>query len=150
MSETSIFAPVSIDRMWLTHINFDLGQRPADDMVVKVDVNFNKTSVDRDDEGRLSEAISFTVNARLVNAEDDDDVRLSASASMVTEVSTAFPGLSDEDGELYLTRNAISMSYSHARSCIMSVSAMSPMGGFVLPPVLPDEILSESEGDEME
>ena len=148
MSETSIFAPVSIDRMWLTHIDFDLDQRPADDMVVKVDVDFNKISVDRDDEGRLSEAISFTVNARLVNAEDDDDVRLSASASMVTEVSTAFPGLSDEDGELYLTRNA--MSYSHARSCIMSVSAMSPMGGFVLPPVLPDEILSESEGDEME
>ena len=154
MSNGTIFAPISIDRMWLTKVDFDIDPQPADKMVVKVDIDLGRGHVERSDDGTLHETIELSVRALLVNEDDEDDVRMSASASMVTEVSTDFPDLSDEEGERYLTRNAISMSYSHARSCIMAVSAMSPMRGFMLPPILPDEILrgrdanAEREQDE--
>lgn len=141
MSDSTIFAPISIDRMWLTKVDFAIDPEPADKMVVKVDLDLGKGHVNRSDDGVVHETVELAVRALLVNEDDEDDVRMSASASMITEVSTDFPGLSDEDAERYLTRNAVSMSYSHARSCIMAVSAMSPMGGFTLPPILPDEIL---------
>ena len=155
MSNSTIFAPISIDRMWLTKVDFDIDPQPADKMVVKVDIDLGRGHVRRSDDGVMHETIELAVRALLVNEDDEDDVRMSAKASMVTEVSTDFPNLSDEEGERYLTRNAISMSYSHARSCIMAVTAMSPMGGFTLPPILPDEILrshnanaEEGQGEE--
>ena len=148
MSESATLAPISIDRMWLTKVDFDIDPEPADKMVVKVDIDLRSGHVSRSDDGVMHETIELAVRARLVNEDDEEDVRMSASASMVTEVSTDFPNLSDEAGERYLIRNAVSISYSHARSCIMAVSAMSPMGGFTLPPILPDEILrSHDDGD---
>ena len=148
MSKSSIFAPIFIDRMWLTDIGFNLDVEPADSMTVKVDINYEVSGLTRDEDGVCRESIDLTVRAFLVNEEDDDDIRLSAMARIQTFVGADLPGISDDKAERYLAKNALSMSYAHARSCIMSVTALSPMRGFILPPVIPDEIINEASQGE--
>lgn len=147
MSKRSIFAPIFIDRMWLTDIGFNLGMEPADSMTVKVDISYEASELSKGEDGVCRESLDFTVRAFLINEEDSDDVRLSAMARIQTFVGADLPGISDDEAGRYLTRNALSMSYAHARSCIMSVTALSPMRGFILPPVIPDEII---DGDSQE
>ena len=142
MSKSSIFAPVFIDRMWLTDIGFNLGTEPADSMTVKVDISYEASELAKDEDGICRESINLTVRAFLVNEKDDDDVRLSAMARIQTFVGANLPGISDDEAERYLTKNALSMSSAHARSCIMSVTSLSPMRGFILPPVIPDEVIN--------
>ena len=144
MSVHSIFAPIFIDRMWLTDIGFNLGAEPADSMRVKVDISYETSELAKDEDGVSHESLDLTVRAFLVNTEDDEDVRLSAMARIQTFVGAELPAIPDDETERYLTKNALSMSYAHARSCIMSVTALSPMNGFILPPVIPDEIIERA------
>ena len=146
MSERNYFAPVFIEKLWLAGINFSIERDPADSMHMNLSVSIEKTPMHKDEDGARHEAVDVYVDVFLVNDEDEDDTRLSASAHIYIEVGVDYPDLADDDAESYLTRNAVSMSYSHARSCLMSVTSLSPMSGLILPPVLPDELIKESMG----
>ena len=143
----SIFAPVFIDHMWLSSISFDLEREPAESMMVKVDVDFEAGPLKRDEDGLWHEEMIVSVTGCLVSDRDESDVRLSASARIETAVGVNAGSKSEKDVKRYLTMNALSMSYSHARSCIMTVSGLSPMRDFILPPVLPDEVMRRVSED---
>ena len=139
------YAPVFIERMWLTDTSFSLGHTPAESMKLEMGISYEKSPLRADDDGTRHEVLDLEVNARLVNEEDVDDVRLSAMAHVQIEVGVNMPDIPDEKAEEYLTRNALSMSYAHARSCILTISSLSPMDGLILPPILPDEVIRASE-----
>ena len=85
-------------------------------------------------------AINLTVNASLVDNENDEEkmragtvVFISASASIPEEFS-------DAEAKEYLLSNAVSMAYAHAKSCLMGITGLSPMGVMTLPAILPSVI----------
>lgn len=45
----------------------------------------------------------------------------------------------------YLLSNAISMAYGHAKSYLMVVTGLSPMGALTLPAILPSELAADSD-----
>ena len=140
-----VYAPVFIERMWLADTSFSLEHAPADSMLLKTGINYEKTPLRTDEEGIRHEVLDLEVSARLVNEEDVNDVRLTATAHVQIEVGVDLPSLPDDKAEEYLTKNAVSMAYAHARSCILTISSLSPMDGLILPPILPDEVIKTAE-----
>lgn len=140
-----VYAPVFIERMWLADTSFSLEHAPADSMLLKTGINYEKTPLRTDEEGIRHEVLDLEVSARLVNEEDENDVRLTATAHVQIEVGVDLPSLPDDKAEEYLTKNAVSMAYAHARSCILTISSLSPMDGLILPPILPDEVIKTAE-----
>lgn len=45
----------------------------------------------------------------------------------------------------FLLSNAISMAYGHAKSYLMVVTGLSPMGALTLPAILPSELAADSD-----
>lgn len=139
------YAPVFIERMWLADTSFSLEHAPADSMLLRTGISYEKSPLRTDEDGVRHEVLDLEVSARLVNEEDENDVRLSAMAHVQIEVGVDLPNLPDDEAEKYLTKNAISMSYAHARTCILTISSLSPMDGLILPPILPDEVIKTAE-----
>lgn len=53
-------------------------------------------------------------------------------------------GYSNEAPFFFLS-NAISMAYGHAKSYLMVVTGLSPMGALTLPAILPSELAADSD-----
>ena len=45
-----------------------------------------------------------------------------------------------EQAEEYLLSNAISMAYGHAKTCVMTMTGLSPAGSVMIPAILPLDI----------
>ena len=131
MMENVILAPIQVERLYLVDSSFHIEDAPAKDIEAKqLEVN--------DGEGLV--AINLTVNASLVDNENDEEkmragtvVFISASASIPEEFS-------DAEAKEYLLSNAVSMAYAHAKSCLMGITGLSPMGVMTLPAILPSVI----------
>lgn len=59
-------------------------------------------------------------------------------------ISQVISGYSNEAPFFFLS-NAISMAYGHAKSYLMVVTALSPMGALTLPAILPSELAADSD-----
>ena len=144
MMENVILAPIQVERLYLVDSSFHIEDAPAKDMDQRLglDIEAKRLKVN-DGEGLV--AINLTVNASLVDNENDEEkmragtvVFISASASIPEEFS-------DAEAKEYLLSNAVSMAYAHAKSCLMGLSlihitGLSPMGVMTLPAILPSVI----------
>ena len=139
MMENVILAPIQVERMYLVDSSFHIEDAPAKDMDQRLGLDIEAKQLEvNDGEGLV--AINLTVNASLVDNENDEEkmragtvVFISASASIPEEFS-------DAEAKEYLLSNAVSMAYAHAKSCLMGITGLSPMGVMTLPAILPSVI----------
>ena len=139
MMENVILAPIQVERLYLVDSSFHIEDAPAKDMDQRLGLDIEAKQLEvNDGEGLV--AINLTVNASLVDNENDVEkmragtvVFISASASIPEEFS-------DAEAKEYLLSNAVSMAYAHAKSCLMGITGLSPMGVMTLPAILPSVI----------
>lgn len=139
MMENVILAPIQVERLYLVDSSFHIENAPAKDMDQRLGLDIEAKQLEvNDGEGLV--AINLTVNASLVDNENDEEkmragtvVFISASASIPEEFS-------DAEAKEYLLSNAVSMAYAHAKSCLMGITGLSPMGVMTLPAILPSVI----------
>ena len=139
MMENVILAPIQVERLYLVDSSFHIEDAPAKDMDQRLGLDIETKQLEvNDGEGLV--AINLTVNASLVDNENDEEkmragtvVFISASASIPEEFS-------DAEAKEYLLSNAVSMAYAHAKSCLMGITGLSPMGVMTLPAILPSVI----------
>ena len=63
---------------------------------------------------------------------------------MLVSAHASLPAsMTDEQADEYLLSNAISMAYGHAKTCIMTVSGLSPAGPVMIPAILPLDIVRD-------
>lgn len=148
MTDASIMAPVRIVGMSVPNASLSVGA-PADSMRQGFNVTFDTGDVEEDEEhGEYSLAVTMGVKVRLTDAKDDQDVRAEASVQVEAMLAVAMiPGLNDRGKALgYLKRNGASITYAHARSYLMTITAMSPTGALIIPPILPDNLVNPHDG----
>lgn len=139
MMENVILASIQVERLYLVDSSFHIEDAPAKDMDQRLGLDIEAKQLEvNDGEGLV--AINLTVNASLVDNENDEEkmragtvVFISASASIPEEFS-------DAEAKEYLLSNAVSMAYAHAKSCLMGITGLSPMGVMTLPAILPSVI----------
>lgn len=144
--------PFHIDSMSVRESNIRVADKPAEAMKLdlKIDVKADELR-ENDESDTYGMMIGMTVYADVCNAEDRDDKRMSAMANVAVRISMSKNIFDRDDAFVYLKRNGVSMAYSHARSYLMTLAALSPMGSFILPPVMPDVLLaSQGEDESME
>lgn len=158
MSDSGILAPVRILEMKVQRASIDVSDTPAESMVQAIDVSFDTDEpIEDEEQGIFSLPMFLGVNVSVANADDGRDVRASASTRVLAIVAMDLPLARSQGMDRafqYLRLNGVSMAYAHARSCIMTMTSMSPMGSLIIPPVVPnsvinahDELAHSQEGD---
>lgn len=142
-----IGAPVFIDGLFITESSFRLSEQPADAMSLDLDVEFDKGELLTSGDGLArKEAVSLSVRASLISQGSPDDERMHAFVHAVGTVGVPSEVHFDSDSDVvsYLSTNGVAFLYAHIRSYIMTLTGLSPMGAFTLPPVLPQAVVSHA------
>ena len=143
---STILSPVQISYLYVTDLNFHLEDSPADSMEVGVTVNYTRDRA-RLEDGIASLEMRVVVEADMHETAKADEVRLAASAVVRIGVTAdVADGAIDEELERVLAANAVSLSYSHARTAICTASGLSPAGAFLIPGLSPYAVVDEVEG----
>lgn len=149
MRSGDILAPVHINSMYVKKSSLSVGDSPADSMELKFDINCTYSDLGFDkDAGEYALSTTLDVSAKLVNADDGQDIRAEAMVQVIAVVSAKKSEqlASEEAATQYLRLNGASMAYSHVRSQIMAMTSMSPMGMLTLPPINPGLLVEDSAG----
>ena len=144
MSE-NIIAPIQVTDIFVVASNFKIDQYPAENMDLKMDINYRVLQLIRAD-GVGSAALELMVDGGLIDKEGTHDEKMHAGVTVHISVSS---NLSDEmpdaDARQYLLSNAISIAYGHSKSYVMMMTGLSPMGSLTLPAILPTELAADNE-----
>ena len=90
--------------------------------------------------------IELTVECHLSDAEDESIVKMTAGTTVYAAASSPLPKeLNQEERREYMLSNLIALTYSHAKSHIMSITALSLMNALILPAILPSEMVKIKE-----
>ena len=138
--ETVMIAPIQLDDLFLVSSSFQIADCPAEHMDQKIGLDFTVKQLERSGSEGLV-ALNLTVKTSLVDHEHDDEEKLRASVEVLVSAHASLPtSMTDEQADEYLLSNAISMAYGHAKTCIMTVSGLSPAGPVMIPSILPLDI----------
>lgn len=141
---SGVLAPIVIDHLWVSDIQFSILGDPAENMRLNVQEQHRIEAATKDESGSYHLEGSLLVTADLVDEASPERPLVHSHAEIRIWVSVpAAIDKSGEDPQRYLAANAISIAYSHARSSIMVLAGMTPVPSFVLPPVLPYSVLDE-------
>ena len=135
--EKVMIAPIQLDDLFLVSSSFQIADSPAKNMDQKIGLDFTVKQLDSSRvEGII--ALNLTVKTSLVDREHDDEEKIQASAEVfVSAHATLPPTITEGQADEYLLSNAISMAYGHAKTCIMTVSGLSPVRPVMIPAILP-------------
>ena len=142
-------APINLIRITVPETSFVVSDSPAESMGMTLDVTPSFSELGEDEEyDEYVLAVTLSVHASLVNDEDEGDVRVDARVRVESLVSVSRQ-IGDRTMALeYLKLNGTSISYGHARSYLMPLAAASPMSSFVLPAIVPGEMLRDSNPED--
>lgn len=142
----NVISPLQLRGLTLVECEYNVNNSPAETMnlALKADGNL-QGFFEREDEFELS--LELNITADLADANDGDDVRLHSSGTVDITVAIDKAGIDGaQSAREYLRLNAVSIAYSHIRSVIMTIAGLSPVGSFVLPPVLPQALVDDLFG----
>lgn len=141
--ETIMIAPIQLDDLFLVSSSFQIADCPAEHMDQKIGLDFTVKQLERSgSEGLVT--LNLTVKTSLVDHEHDNEEKLQASVEVLVSAHASLPtSMTDEQADEYLLSNAISMAYGHAKTCIMTVSGLSPAGPVMIPAILPLDIVRD-------
>ena len=141
--ETVMIAPIQLDDLFLVSSSFQVADCPAEHMDQKIGLDFTVKQLERSGSEGLV-ALNLTVKTSLVDHEHDNEEKLQASVEVLVSAHASLPTpMTDEQADVYLLSNAISMAYGHAKTCIMTVSGLSPAGPIMIPAILPLDIVRD-------
>ena len=146
MSGSTYIAPINVDGLHIIDCSMHLEPEPAEEMNVSLDIDIQKGDLHIDENDFARKGLTLTVATGMSTTEDTSDRRFYASVSVLIDVSVATSPDDDRESiDHYLDANAVSIGYSHARSSIMTMTGLSPLGPFIIPAVLPYELLEDQE-----
>lgn len=136
---------VSVSSMEVVQLSFNLDPTPADSMRVSVDIDYQDLPSEASDTDSLSihEAL-LRVTARLINSAEPDDVRMDSLVKLHGSFEINEDKASADADEV--AASCAQAMYSHARSVLMTVTGLSPLGKFTLPSIDPLELVRISRG----
>ncbi len=148
----SIFAPLVVKELYVLASDFSIAGAPSDNMANKLSIATDDNSDDCElIEGAITIAQTLSVTTRLVSEEDPEDERMHAGVTVF--IRTECKASSSDEEYLvkmreYMRGSGISIAYGHARSTIASMTAMSPLGSFLIPAIDPTALLRKMEDEE--
>lgn len=146
MSGSTYIAPVNVDDLQVIDCSMHLEPEPAEEMNVSLDIDIQRGDLHIDENDFARKSLTLTVATGMSTMEDASDRRFFAFASVLINVSVAMSPDDDRTSiDQYLDANAVSIGYSHARSTIMTMTGLSPLGPYIIPAVLPYELLKDKE-----
>ena len=132
-------APIQVVHLFVVDSTFHIENEPSQNMDLKVDVHLLRNKA-----GERAD-LKLYVCGSLIDR-DDAKEKMRADVTVAISVSTKMPfDISDDEARRYLLSNAISMAYGHAKSYLMVVTGLSPMGALTLPAILPSELAADSD-----
>lgn len=141
----SFIAPIQVLHLYVVESNFKIEQFPAESMDLRVDVDYHVARLTRAD-GNGTAALELRACGSLVDKDGGRDEKMHADATVHIEVTANMPDdVTDETARKYLLTNAISMAYGHAKSYLMVVTGLSPMGSLIFPAILPATLAEDND-----
>lgn len=138
-------APIQIVNLFVVDSDFHIEDSPSDNMELKVDVSYQDVHLWKNDNGAHT-SLKMCVSGSLVDRDGDAREKMHAGVTVSISVSAQIPkSSSDDEARHYLLSNAISMAYAHAKSYLMVVTGLSPMGALTLPAILPAELSADCD-----
>lgn len=138
-------APIQVVHLFVVDSDFHIEDSPADNMDLKVDVSYQDVHLWKNDNGAHA-SLKMLVFGSLVDRDGDAQEKMRAGVTVSISVSAQIPKNSpDDEARHYLLSNAISMAYAHAKSYLMVVTGLSPMGALTLPAILPAELSADCD-----
>lgn len=138
-------APIQIVNLFVVDSDFHIEDSPSDNMDLKVDVSYQDVHLWKNDNG-ANASLKMRVSGSLVDRDGDAQEKMRAGVTVSISVSAQIPkSSSDDEARHYLLSNAISMAYAHAKSYLMVVTGLSPMGALTLPAILPAELSADCD-----
>lgn len=138
-------APVQVANMFVVDSDFHIDDSPSQNMELKVDVAYQDVLL-RKGESSSRADLKLLVRGSLVDKDDNAKEKMHAGVTVSISVSAQMPpSFSDDEARQYLLLNAISMAYGHAKSCLMVITGLSPMGALTLPAILPAELSADCD-----
>lgn len=134
-------APIQIEQMYVIDSSFHIEPRPGEDMEQRIGLDFKITNLSIDN-GHGKITIELSASSELISKDEAAESKMGVSVTVFASASSDLPDeLGDEQAKDYLLTNILSMAYAHAKSYIMTLTALSPMGQMILPAILPIEIV---------
>lgn len=138
-------APVQVANMFVVDSDFHIDDSPSQNMELKVDVAYQDVLL-RKGESSSRADLKLLVRGSLVDKDDNAKEKMHAGVTVSISVSAQMPpSFSDDEARQYLLSNAISMAYGHAKSYLMVITGLSPMGALTLPAILPAELSADCD-----
>lgn len=138
-------APIQVANMYVVDSDFHIENSPSQNMELKVDVDYHDVQLRKEDSYGFAD-LKLCVRGGLVDRGDKAKEKMHAGVTVSISVSAQMPeNCSDDDARQYLLSNAISMAYAHAKSYLMVVTGLSPMGTLTLPAILPAELAADCD-----
>lgn len=138
-------APVQVANMFIVDSDFHIDDSPSQNMELKVDVAYQDVLL-RKGESSSRADLKLLVRGSLVDKDDNAKEKMHAGVTVSISVSAQMPpSCSDDEARQYLLSNAISMAYGHAKSYLMVITGLSPMGALTLPAILPVELSADCD-----
>lgn len=138
-------APIQVASMYVVDSDFHIENSPSQNMELKVDVDYHDVQLRKEDSYGFAD-LKLCVRGGLVDRGDNAKEKMRAGVTVSISVSAQMPeSCSDDDARQYILSNAISMAYAHAKSYLMVVTGLSPMGTLTLPAILPSELAADCD-----
>lgn len=138
-------APVQVANLFVVDSDFHIEDSPSQNMELKVDVTYQDVLLLKGENGSRAD-LKLLVRGSLVDKDDNAKEKMHAGVTVSVSVSAQMPpNCSDDDARQYLLSNAISMAYGHAKSYLMVITGLSPMGALTLPAILPVELSADCD-----
>ena len=138
-------APIQVANLYVVDSDFHIENSPSQNMELKVDVGYQDVQLRTEDSYGCAD-LKLCVRGSLVDRDDNAKEKMHAGVTVSISVSAQMPeSCSDDDARQYLLSNAISMAYAHAKSYLMVVTGLSPMGALTLPAILPAELAADCD-----
>ncbi len=147
MITNSVIAPIHLNALSVSNVSFSVIDDSADDMELQLEINYEtQEPANNGSDGTYALRAKLDLTASLAAHGSPEDAKLKSSITVLAEVSMASSYFqSDEEARNHLATNALSMSYSHARSTLMTIAGMTPAKGFMLPPIIPSAIKPQKQ-----
>lgn len=138
-------APIQVVHLFVVDSDFHIEDSPSDNMDLKVDVSYQDVHLWKNDNGAHA-SLKMLVFGSLVDRDGNAQEKMHAGVTVSILVSAQIPmNTPDDEARHYLVSNAISMAYAHAKSYLMVVTGLSPMGAITLPAILPAELSADCD-----
>lgn len=138
-------APIQVTNLYVVDSDFHIEDSPSQNMELKVDVCYQDVQLRKSDGCGYAD-LKMCVRGNLVDKDDSTKRKMNVGATVSISVSAQMPAkYSDDEARHYLLSNAISMAYAHAKSFVMVVTGLSPMGALTLPAILPAELSADCD-----